>query len=42
VSVIVMSTGGVRQILDKPLEDTIPNVHDAVEPGRVTLVGGAM
>jgi dipeptidyl aminopeptidase/acylaminoacyl peptidase len=33
VSVIDMSTGAVRQIVDKPLEDTIPNVHDAVEPG---------
>ena len=33
VSVIDMSTGGLRQIVDKPLEDTIPNVHDAVEPG---------
>jgi len=33
VSVIDLSTGGVRPIVDKPLEDTIPNVHDAVEPG---------
>jgi dipeptidyl aminopeptidase/acylaminoacyl peptidase len=33
VSVIDMSTGAVRQIVDKPLEDTTPNVHDAVEPG---------
>jgi hypothetical protein len=33
VSVIDTSTGGVRQIVDKPLEDTTPNVHDAVEPG---------
>jgi dipeptidyl aminopeptidase/acylaminoacyl peptidase len=33
VSVITVATGGVRQIVDKPLEDTIPNVHDAVAPG---------
>jgi dipeptidyl aminopeptidase/acylaminoacyl peptidase len=33
VSVIDTSTGEVRQIIDKPLEDTIPNVHDAVAPG---------
>jgi dipeptidyl aminopeptidase/acylaminoacyl peptidase len=33
VSVIDRSTGGVGQIVDKPLADTIPNVHDAVEPG---------
>ena len=33
ISVIDAATGGVRQIVDKPLEDTVPNVHDAVEPG---------
>ena len=33
VSVIEIATVAVRQIVDKPLEDTIPNVHDAVAPG---------
>ena len=33
LSVITVATGEVRQIVDKPLEDTIPNVHDAVASG---------
>jgi len=33
VSVIDLSTGAAKQLADKPLEDTIPNIHDAVEPG---------
>ena len=33
VTVIDIASGGLRQIVDKPLADTIPNVHDAVEPG---------
>jgi len=33
VAVIDISTADVRPIIDKPLADTIPNVHDAVEPG---------
>jgi dipeptidyl aminopeptidase/acylaminoacyl peptidase len=33
VSVINLSTGITKQLADKPLEDTIPNIHDAVEPG---------
>ena len=33
VSVINLKTGAVREVVDKPLEDTIPNIHDAVPPG---------
>lgn len=33
VSVIDLKTGATKQLADKPLEDTIPNIHDAVEPG---------
>lgn len=31
--VIELSTGATKQLADKPLEDTIPNIHDAVEAG---------
>ena len=33
VSAINLSTGVTKQLADKPLEDAIPNIHDAVEPG---------
>ena len=33
VTVINLATGASRQLADKPLEDTIPNLHDAVESG---------
>lgn len=33
VTVIDLASGGSKQVADKPLEDTIPNIHDAVEPG---------
>ena len=33
VSVINLKTGAARELVDKPLEDTIPNIHDAVPPG---------
>jgi len=33
VQVINLATGGSKQLADKPLEDTIPNIHDAVEAG---------
>jgi dipeptidyl aminopeptidase/acylaminoacyl peptidase len=33
VTVVDVASGGGRQVIDKSLEDTIPNVHDAVEPG---------
>jgi dipeptidyl aminopeptidase/acylaminoacyl peptidase len=33
VVVVNLATGESRQLADKPLEDTIPNIHDAVEPG---------
>jgi dipeptidyl aminopeptidase/acylaminoacyl peptidase len=33
VTVINLSNGGSKQLADKPLEDTIPNIHDAVEAG---------
>lgn len=33
ISVINLSDGNVTQVADKPLEDTIPNIHDAVEAG---------
>jgi dipeptidyl aminopeptidase/acylaminoacyl peptidase len=32
-SVINLSTRVTKQLADKPLEDTIPNIHDAVESG---------
>lgn len=33
VSVITLSTNASKQLDDKPLQDTIPNVHDAVPAG---------
>jgi len=32
-TVINLATGDSKQLADKPLEDTIPNIHDAVEAG---------
>jgi dipeptidyl aminopeptidase/acylaminoacyl peptidase len=34
VLAINVATGSSKQLADKPLEDTIPNIHDAVEAGR--------
>jgi dipeptidyl aminopeptidase/acylaminoacyl peptidase len=34
VLAINLATGSSKQLADKPLEDTIPNIHDAVEAGR--------
>jgi dipeptidyl aminopeptidase/acylaminoacyl peptidase len=33
ISVTDLNTGATKQVADKPLQDTIPNVHDAVETG---------
>ena len=33
VSVVNLATGASKQLADQPLEDTIPNIHDAVEAG---------
>lgn len=33
ITVINLATGESKQLADKPLEDTIPNIHDAVEAG---------
>lgn len=33
VTAINLATGMSKQLADKPLEDTIPNIHDAVAPG---------
>jgi dipeptidyl aminopeptidase/acylaminoacyl peptidase len=33
ISVVDLKTGESKQVADKPLEDTIPNIHDAVETG---------
>lgn len=33
VSIVEVSTGKTKQLVDKPLEDTIPNIHDAVASG---------
>jgi len=33
ISVVNLKTGVAKQLADKPLQDTIPNVHDAVETG---------
>jgi dipeptidyl aminopeptidase/acylaminoacyl peptidase len=33
ISVINLNTAVTKQLADKPLEDAIPNIHDAVEPG---------
>ncbi|HEY1986443.1 MAG TPA: prolyl oligopeptidase family serine peptidase [Terracidiphilus sp.] len=33
ISVVDLSTRSTKQLVDKPLEDMIPNIHDAVETG---------
>ena len=33
VSVVNLRTGSLKQLADKPLEDNVPNIHDAVPPG---------
>jgi dipeptidyl aminopeptidase/acylaminoacyl peptidase len=33
VSVVNLKTGAAKQLVDKPLEDNVPNIHDAVAPG---------
>ncbi|HUO17928.1 MAG TPA: prolyl oligopeptidase family serine peptidase [Verrucomicrobiae bacterium] len=33
VEIVNLSNGATKQLIDKPLEDTIPNIHDAVESG---------
>jgi len=33
VAVINVASGASKVLVDKPLEDTIPNIHDAVAPG---------
>ncbi len=33
VSVVNLKTGTAKQLVDKPLEDNIPNIHDAVASG---------
>ena len=33
ISVVDLNTGTSQQLTDKPLEDTVPNIHDAVETG---------
>jgi dipeptidyl aminopeptidase/acylaminoacyl peptidase len=33
IQVIDLKSGTSRQLADKPLEDTVPNIHDAVETG---------
>ena len=33
VVVVNLATGASKQLADKPLEDTIPNIHDAVAAG---------
>ena len=33
ISVVNVASGASQQLVDKPLEDTIPNVHDSVETG---------
>ncbi|MGC0771641.1 MAG: prolyl oligopeptidase family serine peptidase [Candidatus Acidiferrum sp.] len=33
VSVLNLKTGFAKQLVDKPLEDNVPNIHDAVPPG---------
>lgn len=33
VTVVNLATGAGKQLADKPLEDTIPNIHDAVAAG---------
>ena len=33
VTVVNVATGASKQLTDRPLQDTIPNIHDAVEAG---------
>jgi dipeptidyl aminopeptidase/acylaminoacyl peptidase len=33
ISVFDLGTGSSKQLADKPLEDSVPNIHDAVETG---------
>jgi len=33
ISVVDLKSGNSKQLADKPLEDTVPNIHDAVETG---------
>jgi dipeptidyl aminopeptidase/acylaminoacyl peptidase len=33
VAIVNLATGASKQLVDKPLEDTIPNIHDAVAAG---------
>ena len=33
VQIVNLATGASKQLVDKPLEDTIPTIHDAVAPG---------
>jgi dipeptidyl aminopeptidase/acylaminoacyl peptidase len=33
ISVVDLKSGASKQLTDKPLEDTVPNIHDAVETG---------
>lgn len=33
ISVVDLKSGSSKQLADKPLEDTVPNIHDAVETG---------
>jgi len=33
ISVVDLRSGKIKQLTDKPLEDTVPNVHDAVATG---------
>jgi dipeptidyl aminopeptidase/acylaminoacyl peptidase len=33
ISVVDLRSGNIKQLADKPLEDTVPNVHDAVPTG---------
>jgi dipeptidyl aminopeptidase/acylaminoacyl peptidase len=34
ISVVGLKTGNTRQLADNPLQDAVPNIHDAVEVGR--------
>jgi dipeptidyl aminopeptidase/acylaminoacyl peptidase len=33
ISVVDLKSGNIKQLADKPLEDTVPNIHDAVAAG---------
>jgi len=33
ISVVDLKSGSIKQIADQPLQDTVPNIHDAVEAG---------